>query len=83
MIEEELAKLKKKIETLNTQKIETATRLKALEEEKATLLAECQSLGVDPQALEQTVASEEASLQADIAKFAEDVEKVNVELRKF
>lgn len=75
-IEQDLLSLKTKSEKLNTLKIETATKLTSLEEEKARLLAECQVLGVDPAGIEQAVKDAEAQLQQEVATLTEQVNTV-------
>ena len=82
-IEETLSTLKRKIDTINTRRIENATRLQALEQEKVSLLAECQKLGVDPSQLEQVVISEEARLDGEVAKLEGEISGVYKQLEKF
>lgn len=81
-VEERLVALKSKSDKLNTLRIETQTKLKALEEEKEKLLAECKELGVDPQRLEETVKEEEKALLYEISLLEEKIGKVHDALRK-
>ena len=82
-VEETLATLKKKIDTINTKKIENATKLHALEEEKNQLLSECQRLGVDPAKLDEIVLIEESKLSDELAKFEDEVGTIYGQLSKF
>lgn len=82
-IEDTLSALKRKIDSINTKKIENATKLQGLEQEKASLLAECQKLGVDPAQLEQVVASEEAKLNSELAKLEAEIGQVYDNISKF
>jgi predicted nucleic acid-binding Zn-ribbon protein len=82
-IEDTLSSLKRKIDSINTKKIENATKLHALEEEKANLLAECQKLGVDPAQLEKIVADEEAKLNSEIAKLENEIGNVHGHLERY
>lgn len=75
-LEQDLLNLKTKSEKLNTLKIETATKLSSLEEEKNRLLAECQTLGVDPAGIEQAVKDTEAALLQEISTLTEQVNTV-------
>ena len=65
-IEQDLLNLKAKGEQLNTLKIQNATKLAALEEEKNKLLAEAQELGIDPTQIEIILQQEEAALKAEV-----------------
>jgi hypothetical protein len=82
-IEDTLSALKKKIDSINTKKIENQTKLHGLEEEKANLLAECQKLGVDPASLEKIVIEEEAKLNSEIVKLESEIGQVYEQLSKF
>jgi uncharacterized membrane protein YebE (DUF533 family) len=82
-IEDTLSSLKRKIDSINTKKIENATKLQGLEQEKAALLAECQKLGVDPSQLEQIVTSEEAKLNSEVAKLELEINQTYEQLSKF
>lgn len=82
-IEETLSSLKKKIDSINTKKIENATKLQALEQEKLKLLEECQKLGVDPAQLETIVINEETKLQEEINSFETQVAKVYGQITNF
>jgi predicted nucleic acid-binding Zn-ribbon protein len=82
-IEDTLSALKRKIDSINTKRIENATKLHTLEEEKATLVAECQKLGVDPANLEKIVVEEEAKLNSEITKLETDVAKVYEQINQF
>lgn len=66
-VEEQIIKLKKDIERVNTRKIEVAARMKALEEEKVKLLQECEALGVDPKSIQDVIQQTEQKIQQEIA----------------
>jgi len=82
-IEDTLSSLKKKIDLINTKKIENATKLHALEEEKAKLLQECRALGVDPTSLEKIVVDEETKLNNEIQTLQNEIGQVYEQLSKF
>jgi len=82
-IEETLSSLKRKIEAINTKRIENKTRLEALEQEKQNLLIECSKLGVDASQLGAIVVQEEAKLNQEIARFEVEVGNTYNELSKF
>ena len=63
-VEQELITIKKKLDDLKTQKIESATRLKGLEEDKHRLLAECTEIGVDPKEIEKAIEAKEKEIKA-------------------
>jgi methylphosphotriester-DNA--protein-cysteine methyltransferase len=75
-IEQDLLNLKSKGEQLNTQKIQNATKLAALEEEKNKLLSEAAELGIDPGQIEQVLKIEEAAIQAEVSALQEQLDKV-------
>ena len=81
-LEQDLLNLKSKGEQLNTQKIQNATKLAALEEEKNKLLAEAQELGIAPEAIEATLKSEEAAIQAEVSKLGEELNRILDEIGK-
>jgi methylphosphotriester-DNA--protein-cysteine methyltransferase len=81
-IENDLLSLKAKGEQLNTQKIQNATKLAALEEEKNKLLLEAKELGIDPSQLEQTLKTEEASIQLEVSKLGEELNRILDEIGK-
>lgn len=74
-IEQDLISLKSKGERLNTLRIENATKLQGLEQEKEKLLAEAQALGIDPSKIEDVLQAEEAAIQ-------EEASKLNAELTR-
>jgi predicted nucleic acid-binding Zn-ribbon protein len=82
-IEDTLSSLKRKIDSINTKRIENATKLHSLEEEKANLLTECQKLGVDPANLEKIVVDEETKLNGEIAKLESEIGNVYGQLERF
>lgn len=82
-IEDTLSSLKRKIDSINTKKIENATKLHGLEEEKIKLLQECQALGVDPAGLEKIVVDEETKLNSEIAKLESEIGQVYDSISKF
>jgi len=81
-LEQDLLNLKTKGEQLNTQKIQNATKLAALEEEKNKLLAEAQELGIAPEAIEQTLKLEEASIQLEVSKLGEELNRILDEINR-
>jgi len=82
-IEDTLSSLKRKIDSINTKKIENQTKLHGLEEEKQNLLIECQKLGVDPAALESIVVDEETKLNNEIVKLESEIGTVYGQLSQF
>jgi len=80
-IEQDLLALKSKGEQLNTQKIQNATKLAALEEEKNKLLSEAAELGIDPGQIEQVLKIEEAAIQAEVSALQEQLDKVLSDIR--
>ncbi len=75
-LEQDLLALKSKGEKLNTLKIENATKLQGLEQEKEKLLAEAQALGIAPDKIEETLKAEEAAIQVEAAKLNEELTRV-------
>lgn len=75
-IEQDLLSLKSKGERLNTLKIENATKLQGLEAEKEKLLLEAKELGLAPEAIEVTLKTEEAAIQAEAAKLNDELTRV-------
>lgn len=75
-LEQDLLSLKAKGEKLNTLRIENATKLKGLEEEKDKLLAEAAALGIEPDKVEETLRNEEAAIQAEVTKLTEEISKI-------
>ena len=81
-VEQDLLNLKAKGEQLNTLRIENATKLKGLEEEKNILLAEAIELGIDPQKIEEVLHQEEASIQVEMNKLGEELNRILDEIGK-
>lgn len=75
-IDEQLHSLKREIEKLNIQKIEVATTLKNLDEDKKALLQECVTLGVDPSKLQETYEQEERELRAQMDQVTKELNNV-------
>lgn len=75
-IEQDLLSLKSKGERLNTLRIENATKLQGLEQEKEKLLAEAQVLGIAPETIEQTLKAEEEAIQAEVIKLNTELTRV-------
>jgi len=75
-LEQDLLNLKSKGEQLNTQKIQNATKLAALEDEKNKLLSEAAELGIDPGQIEQVLKIEEAAIQAEVNKLGEELNRI-------
>lgn len=80
-IEQDLLALKSKGERLNTMRIENATQLRSLEQEKEKLLVEAQALGIAPDQIEEVLKREEAAVQAEATaldvKLSEILEQIN------
>jgi len=75
-LEQDLLNLKNKGERLNTLRIENATTLKSLEQEKDKLLVEAQALGIAPDKIEETLKREEAAVQAELTALDQEISKV-------
>jgi hypothetical protein len=80
-IENDLLNLKSKGEQLSTLKIQNATKLQTLNEEKEKLLLEAKELGIAPEAIEQTLKNEEAAIQAEVSALQEQLDKVLSDIR--
>jgi hypothetical protein len=65
-LDRKISDLKKLIEDVKTERIRTSTKLKSLEDEKQALLIECQTLGVDPKRLAESIVEMETKLQTDL-----------------
>jgi hypothetical protein len=81
-LEQDLLNLKAKGEQLNTQKIQNATKLAALEEEKNKLLAEAAELGIEPTQIEIVLAQEEKAIQTEVSKLGEELNRILDEIGK-
>jgi len=75
-IEQDLLSLKAKGEKLNTLRIENATKLQGLEQEKEKLVAEAQALGIPPEKLEETLKAEEAAIQEESSRLNDELTKL-------
>lgn len=75
-LEQDLLTLKSKGERLNTLRIQNATTLKALEQEKEKLLAEAAALGIAPDQVEEVLKREEAAIQAEAAALDAELSSV-------
>jgi len=75
-VEQDLLSLKSKGERLNTLRIENATKLQGLEQEKEKLLAEAQELGIAPDKIEDVLRAEEAAIQAEVTKLNDELTHV-------
>ncbi len=74
-VEQEILDLKKKLDDINTKRIQTSTRLAALEEEKNKLLEECRLLGVkDPKKIEEEIKAQEALIASELASLKAELE---------
>jgi hypothetical protein len=82
-IEERLSLLKRKKEDLQSQKIQTETRLHTLEEDKLKLLEECIALGVDPQNLEKEIQERELKLASELDLLGKEIELLYERLADF
>jgi hypothetical protein len=75
-IEQDLLALKSKGERLNTLRIENATKLQGLEQDKEKLLAEATALGIAPDQVEEVLKREEAAVQAEVTALDTELSKV-------
>lgn len=76
-IDDDILKLKRELESVQIRKIETNTKLQALETEKAQLLAECQALGVDPKGIEAAIQEQEAALAKEVKDIQAQLDQFN------
>jgi hypothetical protein len=81
-IEQDLLSLKSKGERLNTLRIENATKLQGLEQEKETLLAEAKELGIAPDKIEEILLNEEAAIQTEATKIGSELARVLDEISR-
>lgn len=79
-IEQDLLNLKSKGEQLNTAKIQNATKLASLEEEKSKLLLEAQELGIDVSQIDIILSQEEAVIKTDMVNLQIQLDKVLQEI---
>ncbi len=77
-IEQELITIKKRLDELKVQKIESATRLKGLEADKLKLLAECKEIGVDPKAIDKAIDAKTLEIKMLIEKVKGSLEQFDV-----
>jgi septal ring factor EnvC (AmiA/AmiB activator) len=75
-LEQDLLSLKSKSEKLTALRIENATRLQGLNQEKDKLLAEAEALGIAPDKIEEVLKAEEAALAVEIAKLETELSQV-------
>jgi predicted nucleic acid-binding Zn-ribbon protein len=80
-IENDLLALKSKGEQLNNLRVANQTKLQGLEQEKEKLLLEAKELGIAPEAIEATLKSEEAAIQAEVSALQEQLDKVLSDIR--
>lgn len=76
-IDDDILRLKRELESIQVRKIETSTKLQALEAEKDQLLAECQALGVDPKGIETAIAEQEAALAKEVNDIKSQLDQFN------
>ena len=81
-LENDLLLLKAKGEQLNTAKIQNATKLAALEQEKEKLLLEAQELNIDPANIENVLRAEESNIQAEVSKLGEELNRILDEINR-
>jgi chromosome segregation ATPase len=65
-IEDQIKKIKQEVESIKTRKIQTATRLRTLEQEKENLLLECNALNVDPAKIEDVIKEQEVKIEKEL-----------------
>lgn len=74
-VDQDIADLKKKLDDINTKRIQTATKLAALEEEKGKLLEECKTLGVvDPKKIDEEIKAQEAAIAKELEAIKQELE---------
>jgi hypothetical protein len=76
--EQELVEIKKKLDDIKTKQIESATRLKNLEEDKKKLLNECTELGVDPKGIDEALKAKQKEIDTLITEVKNGLEQFNV-----
>jgi hypothetical protein len=81
-VEQDLLTLKAKGEKLGSLKIENATKLQMLEQDKEKLLAEAKELGIDPQKIEEILQAEETALQQEVTKLGDEVNRILDEISR-
>lgn len=79
-IEQDLLNLKNKGEQLNTAKIQNATKLASLEEEKNKLMLEAQELGISPDKIEETLNLEEVAIKIEVETLQIQLDKILQEI---
>ena len=67
-LDERILRIKHQVEDIKTRKIQTATRLKTLEDEKEELLRECHLLNVDPHKIEEAILQQEEIINKELAE---------------
>lgn len=74
-VEQEIVDLKRKLEEINTKRIQTTTKLAALEEEKNKLLEECKLLGVkDPKKIDEEIREQESKIAVEVEAIKRELE---------
>ena len=81
-LEQQLLDLKAKGEKFNSLKIENQIKLQNLEQEKCKLLEECNQLGLQPDKIGETLASEEVALQKEMTELSTKINGILDELSK-
>ena len=76
-VDDDILRLKRDLEAIQVRKIEVATKLKALESEKAQLLEECKALGVDPKGIESAIQQQEDALAKEVADIKSQLDQLN------
>jgi len=76
-IDDDILKLKRELESIQVRKIETATRLQTLENEKEQLLEECKILGVEPKGIESVIQQQENILAKEVKDIKTQLENFN------
>lgn len=74
-VDQDIADLKKKLDEINTKRIQTSTKLTALDEEKVKLLADCKTLGVvDPKKIDEEIKAQEAAIAQELESIKKELE---------
>jgi chromosome segregation ATPase len=77
-IERDLTDTKRQLIQIENKKIEVATRLKTLDEEKEKIVKECTLLNVNPKEIELAITALEEDIQKDILQLKASLETFSV-----
>jgi predicted nucleic acid-binding Zn-ribbon protein len=77
-IDDEIINIKRELEAIKVRKIQTDTKLKSLEEEKAKLLTECEALGVQPKGIDDAIRQQEELIEKEVREIKEQLDQFHV-----